>query len=696
MILIKVNNYDFLVKKEISIIEACRHLGIILPRFCYHELLSISGNCRMCLVEIESIEKPVAACVTEVESGMCIYTNSLFTKKARENVIEALLINHPLDCPICDQAGECDLQDQAKNFGSNYSRFYLSKRAVEDKNCGPLIKTVMTRCIHCTRCVRFGSEIAGIDYLGTLSRGNSTEIGSYVTTFFNSEISGNVIDLCPVGALTSKPYTFRARPWELRIASGLDLTDGFGSNIYVNFKETEIVRILPRVNTQINTSIISDKARFSYDFFTKNRIKYISKFNDIHEIIDWKTFLKSMSLVIKNGGNFLILVDEELDLDHILLLKALEYKYCEKIKIKTIHKLRTKSNLYANFLSGKAQQINDIEFFILLGCNLKLEATLLNARLRSWFKTRLISVIGLGSFYKNNLPILFINLSISGLLKIFEGKNEASKEISKKEKILFFLGQSFIKKVANTNVLLCFFKSIINAIFININLKSNTEGIAFGSIKNVSRKDLNEKPSTIGVNLESVLAVDDTTEGTKKFIWFNTHGSKLASKYEYVVPTLTSFEQDEIHINLEKRPQSTTKIINTTSNSRKLKNIFKYFFNYSLNKKKLAFSTFIKELILNDTNFDFIKMNIGSIILEKKKKNYSSFFSYPIKTSIEDYYLSNKITKNSLTMANCSRLIRHQHSNFNDFNYKLKNDYKFYYDSKKDLGFDVRRQTHMR
>ena len=186
-----------------------------------------------------------------------------------------MLLNHPLDCPICDQGGECDLQDQTKVFGSDSSRFFFNKRGVEDKNCGPLIKTIMTRCIHCTRCVRFGTEVAGVDFLGTLNRGTSTEIGSYTTKTFSSEISGNVIDLCPVGALTSKPYAFKARPWELKVNETIDLTDSSGSNLYVNFKETEIMRILPKNNTEINQTLISDKARFSYDAIKNHRLQKI-------------------------------------------------------------------------------------------------------------------------------------------------------------------------------------------------------------------------------------------------------------------------------------------------------------------------------------------------------------------------------------------------------------------------------------
>jgi NADH dehydrogenase/NADH:ubiquinone oxidoreductase subunit G len=248
MISIKINDFEFLVRPNISILDACKYAGINVPRFCYHETLSVSGNCRMCLVEIENLEKPLASCVAEVEEGMSIWVDTPFVKKARENVVEALLLNHPLDCPICDQAGECDLQDQTKTYGSSYSRFFFEKTSSEDKYCGPLIKTIMTRCITCTRCVRYAAEVAGVEFFGTINRGNGTEIGAYVSRMFESEISGNVIDLCPVGALTSKPYAFKARPWELRLTESIDITDSLGSNVYVNFKETEILRVLPKSN----------------------------------------------------------------------------------------------------------------------------------------------------------------------------------------------------------------------------------------------------------------------------------------------------------------------------------------------------------------------------------------------------------------------------------------------------------------
>ena len=220
MIPIKINNFNFWVKSNLSILEACQFVGIIIPRFCYHETLSVSGNCRMCLVQLNNSEKPIASCVTKITKEMNIWVSTPFVKKARENIIESLLINHPLDCPICDQGGECDLQDQTKIVGGIRSRFFFRKRGVENKYCGVFVKTIMNRCIHCTRCVRFGSEFNGSEILITLNRGGYTEIGTYVSKNILSEISGNVIDLCPVGALTSKFYAFESRPWELKVKGG--------------------------------------------------------------------------------------------------------------------------------------------------------------------------------------------------------------------------------------------------------------------------------------------------------------------------------------------------------------------------------------------------------------------------------------------------------------------------------------------
>ncbi|MDX5369015.1 MAG: NADH-quinone oxidoreductase subunit NuoG, partial [Alphaproteobacteria bacterium] len=265
-----VNETEIEVPAGYTLLQACEAAGVDIPRFCYHERLSIAGNCRMCLVEVPGTPKPQASCalgVRDLRPGPNgepprILTNTPAVKKAREGVMEFLLINHPLDCPICDQGGECDLQDQAMAFGVDHTRYSLNKRAVEDKEMGPLVKTIMTRCIHCTRCVRFATEVAGVPELGATGRGESMEITTYLEQALTSELSGNVIDLCPVGALTSKPYAFTARPWELKKTESVDVMDAQGANIRVDSRGREVMRILPRLNEDVNEEWISDKSRF--------------------------------------------------------------------------------------------------------------------------------------------------------------------------------------------------------------------------------------------------------------------------------------------------------------------------------------------------------------------------------------------------------------------------------------------------
>jgi len=280
----------------------------------------------MCLVELQKTPKPVASCAMPIINNMTIFTSTPLVKKARENVLETLLINHPLDCPICDQGGECDLQDETKTFGIDFSRFFFNKRSVEDKDCGLIIKTIMTRCIHCTRCVRFSSEIAGNDFFGTINRGTKTEISNYLPKNFNSFLSGNIIDLCPVGALTSKNYAFKARPWELKSIESIDLTDGSGSSIYFNYKESEITRVLPKINKDINDNWISDRIRFSFDSFNNSRLQSIfeQKTKTFFTKSNWNFVMGQLkNKILKKKEVSCFLINNEIDLQSLILLKKI-------------------------------------------------------------------------------------------------------------------------------------------------------------------------------------------------------------------------------------------------------------------------------------------------------------------------------------------------------------------------------------
>src|SRR5215468_10878812 len=299
-----------------TVLQACELAGKEIPRFCYHQRLSVAGNCRMCLVEQEKAPKPIASCAMPAADNMVIHTNSEKAKKARKGVMEFLLINHPLDCPICDQGGECDLQDQAMAFGFDRGRFAENKRAVKDKDFGPLVKTSMTRCIHCTRCVRFATEIAGVEELGATGRGESMEIGTYVEKALTSELSANMIDLCPVGALTKKPYAFMARPWELEKTESVDVLDAVGSNIRVDTRGNEVMRILPRLNEAVNEEWISDKTRFACDGLRRQRLDrpYVRKDGKLQPA-SWPEALAAVAARVKgvDGSKIAAIAGDQAD-----------------------------------------------------------------------------------------------------------------------------------------------------------------------------------------------------------------------------------------------------------------------------------------------------------------------------------------------------------------------------------------------
>src|SRR5210317_72482 len=321
---VKVDGIEIEVENGTTVLQACEIAGKEIPRFCYHEKLSIAGNCRMCLVEMEKSPKPVASCAMPVAEGQVIYTNTEMVKKAREGVMEFLLINHPLDCPICDQGGECDLQDQSMKFGGGNSRYELNKRSVKEKYMGPLIKTQMNRCIHCTRCIRFSEELAGVPDLGAINRGENMEITTFLEKTINSELSANVIDLCPVGALTSRPYAFEARPWELTKTETIDVMDAVGSNIRVDTKGWEVKRILPRTNEEINEEWISDKTRYACDGLLNNRIDtpYI-KVNGEFKEATWKDVLSYIDKNLENKKTFGGVIGQLVDLETSYAFKKL-------------------------------------------------------------------------------------------------------------------------------------------------------------------------------------------------------------------------------------------------------------------------------------------------------------------------------------------------------------------------------------
>lgn len=365
-------------KPNSTLIELAKSVGISIPRFCYHELLSIAGNCRMCLIEIEPLEKPAAACSTEVRSGMRIFSNSLVARKSRESVLEAILVNHPLDCPICDQAGECDLQEQTRLYASGHSRYYQEpKKTSDDEYCNPLIKTIMTRCITCTRCVRFATEIAGSDYFGTLNRGRITKIGSYEKMAFFSEISGNVVDLCPVGALNSGPQSYRGRPWEIRTIETIDLSDAFCQGIYIDIKLLKPYRILPKSNEFLKASLLSDVGRYSYEHLSLNRLTRIQSS---------QTFIKKWQKITNSELReyVTIYVTGLVSLEILYFFRVLSFKKAAFIKIRNL----TENTIVVNYYVAQPKNVyQSIDFLkgslITFALNFQTEAPILGTFLRT-------------------------------------------------------------------------------------------------------------------------------------------------------------------------------------------------------------------------------------------------------------------------------------------------------------------------
>ncbi len=448
MLKLKVNDMEVEVEEGLTVLQACEKAGVEIPKFCYHEKLSIAGNCRMCLVEMEKSPKPIASCAMPATDGMVIKTNTPMIEKSRKGVMEFLLANHPLDCPVCDQGGECDLQDQSMFYGIDKSRFKENKRAVPDKNMGPLIRTQMTRCIHCTRCIRFATEIAGVPELGAIGRGEDMQITTYLEQSVKSELSGNVIDLCPVGALTSKPYVFEARPWELKKTETIDVMDAVGSNIRVDTYGWEVKRILPIINEDINEEWISDKTRYACDGLLNQRldVPYV-KYNNKFEKASWKEVYNIIKSKIENSNkeNISGFVGDLTNMETSFILKEFfertlnSKKYESRSSDRFIDNSSRENYLFNSTING----IEESDLILLVGANPRFEATILNARIRKAYLNNKTKVISLNNQGDLTYPYDFLDGKTQTIKDIIENNHEISKKILNSNKPMVVLGESF-------------------------------------------------------------------------------------------------------------------------------------------------------------------------------------------------------------------------------------------------------------
>lgn len=669
MINLYINNNRVSVPKNISVLEACEYIGVLVPRFCYHERLNVAGNCRMCLVEIEKAPKPVASCAFPISENMKIHTDTPLVHKARENVIEFLLINHPLDCPICDQGGECDLQEQTLVYGSDRSRFFFAKRGVEDKNCGPLIKTIMTRCIHCTRCVRFFQEICGSDDLGTTARGKETEIGTYIQKNLTSELSGNIIDLCPVGALTSKPYAFTARPWELRSIDTVDVTDGVGSNIKINFKETEILRILPRINDSINDEWISDKTRFVYDSFKLNRVGFpYKKTENTFLKLSWKNALLDIRDLLRKNLNtahtptdVVFVAGSLLDLETVAFIKRLA------LKLNT-HFIR-ENNLTENdllFLSRSNTSIKNLEkadLILTVGSNPRFEASMYDMKVKVRSRSGLFkrASIGVNSDFTYSNESLGVTLKT--LFTILEGRHPFCKELLKSKNPVIVFNTNIYKLIdirSLKQILVLINKNckLVSDDWFGVDVLSSVPNSSYFNSSYFTNLRCSQPRLVYLIGVSDSNLIKDLTIETTTLIQQTPIRDNYTEKSMFVLPSTLFTEKSFTFLNLENRVQRTAAINSGPGVSKSDLEILSAIQHLLKNNVEEP-SCDERYLAVEDNKVDFLKKLIVS---EKKTLNKISLSIF--KATITNFFNSDLLSKNSLTLNKCAKNLKLNYSNF--------------------------------
>lgn len=652
---VKVDGIEIEVENGTSVLQACEIAGKEIPRFCYHERLSIAGNCRMCLVEMEKSSKPVASCAMQVAEGQVIYTNTEMVKKAREGVMEFLLINHPLDCPICDQGGECDLQDQSVKYGGGTSRYELNKRSVKEKYMGPLIKTQMNRCIHCTRCIRFAEEVAGVPELGSINRGENMEITTYLEKTLDSELSANVIDLCPVGALTSKPYAFEARPWELTKTETIDVMDAVGSNIRVDTKGWEVKRILPRVNEDINEEWISDKTRYACDGLLTNRIDhpYIRKNGKLIECSWDEAFLK-ISEEVSKTANIGGLVGGMVDLETIFALKDFLIKISGSASIDFRQKdfYIDSSHLCNNLFNTSIAGIDESDLILLVGANPRLEATIINSRIRKNFINKKTEIFTIGDPGEQTYKIISLGDNLKVLKDIENNNSIFSEKIKTSKKPIIIIGESVLNAkqgrfVLETSKSILKKYNSLNGLNILHQSASSVGAIMLQAYTNTEEVLKNEILYLIGADEINI----DTKN--KFVIYQGTHGSKNAKIADVILPGAAYTEKNGLYVNLEGRVQSAFKASFPPGNAKEDWKILRALSD-ALNKP-LKFNT-IEQLRYKMFEFNpalkrvdqLPSIDVNTLGTENVEVIDSKVNYLPI-----DYYHSNEIAKSSKTMLEC-------------------------------------------
>lgn len=583
-----INNMEIEVDAGTSILQAAEQLGVEIPRFCYHDKLSVPANCRMCLVQVEGgPPKPVASCAMACGEGMVVRTDTEVVKKARKGVMEMMLINHPLDCPICDQGGECDLQDQAVSYGFDRSRYHEEKRAVKDKDLGPLIETVMTRCINCTRCVRFAEEIAGTPVLGQFNRGEDSEIGTFIDQIVDTELSGNLIDVCPVGALTSKPYAYKARSWELRKTDSIDVHDAVGSNIRVDSRGREVLRILPRLHEDVNEEWIGDRSRFACDGLAASRLDrpYIrdEQSGKLREA-EWGEALDFVASKIKGvkGEGIAALVGDLAEVESIVALKDLMTSLgSPNMDCRTDGALFDTSARAGYLFNSTIAGIDKADVILLVGTNPRHEATMVNARIRKAWMERGIKVYLIGQPVDLTYPYEHVGTSPKDLEKFIKGKNA-------------FAGAKFPMMIAGNGVFQREDGEAVHALLRESAEKLglvregwNGFNVLHHAASRVGALDVGFLPQKGGKGFHDIIA--GTKDGSVQVLYvlgadeFNArnaigwktfmiyqghHGDHAAQRADVILPGAAYTEKDGLHVNTEGRVQMAKRAVSPPGDAR--------------------------------------------------------------------------------------------------------------------------------
>ena len=662
MLKLKVNDIDIEVEEGLTVLQACEQAGVEIPRFCYHEKLSIAGNCRMCLVEMDNSPKLIASCAMPATDGMVIKTNTEKVEKSRKGVMEFLLTNHPLDCPVCDQGGECDLQDQSMYYGIDKSRFKENKRYVSEKNMGPLIKTQMTRCIHCTRCIRFITEVAGVPELGAIGRGENMQISTYLEQSMESELSANVIDLCPVGALTSKPYVFEARPWELKKTETIDVMDAVGSNIRVDTYGWEVKRVLPRINEEINEEWISDKTRYACDGLKNQRLDtpYI-KNNNKFEKTSWSEVYKKIFEKISETPSDKI-AGITGDMNNMETLFSIKEFFEKIIKSKNLDSrsddFYVNSNERMNYVfNTKIEGLEESDLILLIGTNPRFEATILNSRIRKAYlknKTKIYSVGDLGDL---TYPYEVLDNNTKLIKDIINNKNVMSEKIINSKKPTIIIGQSILKMKSGIYI----FEEIKKYLLKNSKISNdwNSLNVLSRNASTVGAYDLDILSSKNGENITFkkiqenqfkiifLFGQDDLKfKKSKEFIiYIGSHGNKGAEISDIILPGVAYTEQDGYFTNLEGKIQKAYKASYPPGDSKEDWKIIN------------ELSALLKRKNLYDNKDELINSMMNFLELNKESKSFElpnyDFFEENITVDEIDYYHSNVVARSSKTMTDC-------------------------------------------